>query len=197
MAGYKAALKNIVERMLHACEALGGVVVFVVYVQVVVAYGLARLGCEEVVVDKRFRSLAGKFHHHACRRVCVHVGVLSRDVVALGLDYFMEHIACLSLACDAALVAVGDISFCHFLTRAVHQLKLDHVLYFLDGHALGAVGTDAVGYFLYQGLVFAKLGREHGFADGRLDFFFVITDDSAVAFYNCLYHCCLSVCEFF
>ena len=115
MAGYEAVLEYAVERMLHAGKALGGVVVLVVYVYVVVADGFANFGREQIIVDERLCSFAGEFHHHACRRVGIHVGVLTGDIVVLGLDDFVEHVGGLGTAGNATLVAICYIAFGHFL----------------------------------------------------------------------------------
>ncbi len=50
------------------------------------------------------------------------------------------------------------------------------------------MGANAIGNLLYQRLIFAQLCREHGLANCSLDFFFVVTNDAAVALYYCLYH---------
>ncbi len=194
MAGNETVVEDIVEGMLYTGEAFGRVVVFVVYVYVVVAHGVASLGCEQIVVYEWFCSLAGELHHHACGRIGVHVRIFAGDVVVFCLDDFMEHVAGLGLSGNAALVAIGDIALGNFLSGAVHEFELHHVLNVFYGHALVAFGTDAVGYFLNQSLVFAKLGSEHGFSDCRLDFFFVITHDATVAFDYYLYHRLFLVC---
>ncbi len=188
MTGNEAVFKNFVKRMLHACQTLCRIVVLVVDMKIIMADSLACFLRKKIVVNKRLCSLACEFHHHTGRRVGVHVCILTRDVVVFRLDNLMEHIAGLGLAGNAALVAVGNVAFGHFLAGAVHEFKLHHVLNLFDRHPLIAVRAYTVGYFLDKGLVFTKLCGEHGLADGRLDFFFVITDDSAVAFYNCLYH---------
>ncbi len=102
----------------------------------------------------------------------------------------MEHIAGLCLAGDAALVAIGNITLGNFLAGTLHKLKLDSILNFFDSHALGAVCTYAVGDFLYEGFVFAKLGGEHRLTDCRFDFLFVVSDHAAVALNYYLYHYC-------
>ena len=188
VAGNEAVLKYTVERMLHTGQALGGIVVFVVDMDVTVAHGVAGLLCEQVVVDKWLGGLRGKFHHHACRRVGVHVGVLAGDIGALCLDDFMKHVAGLGAARDAALVAVCDIALGHLLAGAVHKLELDQILDILDGHALRAARADAVGDFVDERLILAKLCGEHGLADGSFDFLFVIAYYASVALYYGLYH---------
>ena len=188
VAGDESVVEDAVEGMLHAGERLGGVVVLVVDVEIAVAHGLAGLVGEQIVVDEGLGCLAGEFHHHAGGRVGVHVGVLARDVVVLGLDDFQEDVACLGAACDAALVAVGDVFLGHFLAGALHELELHAVLDLLHGHGGFAGHGDAVGDFVDEGLVLAELGLEHGFADGGLDFFFVEAHNASVAFDNGLNH---------
>ena len=105
-----------VKGMLHACQALCGIIVFVVDVYVVVLDGILHLRAEQIVVNERFCGLAREFHHHSCRGVGVHVGVLARDVIALGLYDFQEDVARLCASGDGALVAVSDISLCDVLS---------------------------------------------------------------------------------
>ena len=188
VAGNETVVEDIVERMLYASEAFGRVVVFVVNMDIVVAYGIAGFRCEEIVVYEGFCGFAREFHHHSRGRVGIHVGILAGDIVVLCLDDFMEHVAGFGLACYAALVAIGDIAFGDFLAGAVHEFKLDHILNVFHGHAFVAFGSDTVCYFLYQRLVFTKLGCKHGLADGCLDFFLIVTHDTTVAFDYYLYH---------
>ena len=189
MACHEAVFEYTVEGVLHTGEALGGVIVFVVDVDVAVVDSLTHLGREQVVVDKGFGGLAGKLHHHACGRVGVHVGVLACDVVVFGLDDFEKHVASLGSACYGTLVAIGDVTLGHFLAGRVHQLKLHAVLYLLDGHLLAACHGDYVGDACNERFVLAHLGGEHCLADCSLDFFFIVADDASVALDHCMYHC--------
>ncbi len=100
----------------------------------------------------------------------------------------MKHVAGLGAARDAALVAVCDIALGHLLAGAVHKLELDQILDILDGHALRAARADAVGDFVDERLILAKLCGEHGLADGSFDFLFVIAYYASVALYYGLYH---------
>ena len=122
MSGDESVFKYAVERVLNACQTFCGVVVLVVDVDISGTYGIARLGAQQVIVDKRLCGLAGKFHHHACRRVRVHIGVFTSDVVVFRFYDFVEHVAGFGPTRYASLVAVCDIAFCHFLSRAVHKL---------------------------------------------------------------------------
>ena len=110
MAGNETILENFVEWVLHAGEALGGVVVFIVNVDIVVAHGVASFFGEEVVVDEGFCGLARKFHHHAGRRVGIHIGVFACYVGVFCLYDFSEDVGSLGTSCNAALVAVGDVA---------------------------------------------------------------------------------------
>ena len=182
VSGDESVAEDIVERMLHACEALGGVVVFVVDVEVALTHGVASLLGEQVVVDERFGGLGGEFHHHSRGGIGVHVGVLAGDVVVFGLDDLEKHVAGLGAACYAALVAVGDIFFSHLFAGRLHQLELYAVLNLLHAHLLVTGDADAVGDFLNECFVLAQRGLEHGFTDGGFDFLFVVSYHTSVAF---------------
>ena len=194
MTGDETVVENIVERMLYAGERFGGIVVFVVDVDISGADGIAHHGGNQVVVDEGFCCLGSEFHHHAGRRVCVHVGILASDVVVLRFDDLQEHVASLGAACYGALVAICNVAFGHLFSRTLHQFEFHFVLYLLDSHLFVAGHTYAVGNFLYEGFVFAEIGGEHGLAYGGFDFFFIVADDSAVAFDDCLYHFFVGVC---
>ncbi len=188
MAGHKAVVQNVVERVLHAGKALGRVIVLVVDMDIIAAHGIACFRRQQIVVNERLGGFAGKLHHHSRRRIRIHIGVLAGDIVVLGLDYLVEHIAGLGLAGYATLVAICYVALCDFLSGAVHKFKLHHILNILHRHTLGAPGANAVGYLLDKSLVLAKLRCKHGLAYGCLDFFFVIAHDATVAFHYYLYH---------
>ena len=67
MSGIEAVVQNLVERMLHASEALSRIVILVMHVQVAVSDSFHGFRRQEIVVDERFGSFAGKLHHHARR----------------------------------------------------------------------------------------------------------------------------------
>ncbi len=174
--------------MLHAGEALGGVVVFIVNVDIVVAHGVASFFGEEVVVDEGFCGLARKFHHHAGRRVGIHIGVFACYVGVFCLDDFSEDVGSLGTSCNAALVAVGDVALGNLFSRAVHEFDFDHILNFFYGHTLRAEGAYAVCYTLNQTFVLAEVGGKHCLAYCGFYFFFIIADDASVALDYCVYH---------
>ena len=174
--------------MLHAGQALGGVVVLVVYVQIVSLYGLSGFLTQQIVVHKGLGGFAGKLHHHPRRCVRVHVGIFAGHVVVLDVDYFQKHVACLGFAGYAALVAVGNILLSHLFPATLHQLHFHHVLYGLYCHLWVASERDAVRYLLYQLSVFALFGVQHGFTDGGGYLLLVEAYYSSVSFNDCLYH---------
>ena len=188
MTRHKTSLKNAVERMLHTCQTFGRVVVFVMNVYIVVFYGLLGCGGQQIIVDKRFRGLAGELHHHSGGGICVHVCVFTRNVVIFRLYNLKKHVASLCPPGYAALVAVCDVSFGNILAGGFHEFDLDPVLNFFDSHALLARHAHPVGYFLYESFILAHFCSEHGLADSGFDFLLIISGHTAVALNNCLYH---------
>ena len=188
MACGEAARENLVHRVLHASQALGGIVVLVVDVDVVARHSVPDLLGEQVVVDKRLGRLAGKLHHHAGRGVGIHVGVLTRHVVRLDVDDLEEDVPRLGLARYAPLVAVGDVTLCDILAAALHQLHLDHVLYRLDRHLRRATKRDVIRDLVDQPGILALVRVQHRLADGRSNLLLVESDNAPVALDHCLYH---------
>ena len=188
VACHKTVVQNAIKRVLHTCETLRRVIVFVMYMEITVFDSITGFLRQKIVIDKRFCCLAGEFHHHSCGRVRVHVGVFPGDVVAFGFNYFQKHVAGLGTSGYAALIPVGDISFGHFFSRAVHQFQFNAILNLFNSHALVSRAADAVSYFLKKRFVFSHLGLQHRFSNGGFNFLFVISDNTAVALYYCLYH---------
>ena len=93
-------LKDGVQWVLHACERLGGIVILVVDVNVTVLGSGTHVFIEKIVIDERLGGLAGELHHHACRCIGIHVGILAGDVVLLGTDNLLKHLACLGTTCN-------------------------------------------------------------------------------------------------
>ena len=116
MTCHKAAVQDVVQRMLYAGQRLGGIIVLVVDVQIVMFHSVTTLTRQQIVVHERLGSLRGKLHHHASWRVGIHIGILTRYVVALDVDDVQEHVARLSLAGYRTLVTIGNILLSHILT---------------------------------------------------------------------------------
>ncbi len=188
MTGAETVFKYAVKRMLYTGEALCRIIIFVVDVEITVFHGFSCFLRKKIIVDKRLCRFACELHHHSGRGVGVHVGILARDVIVLGFDDLKEHIACLGTACDATLIAIGDITLGHFLARAFHQFYLHAILNLLYGHALFSGHAYTIDNLMDQSLVLSHFGLKHGLAYGCHYFFFVISHDAAVALYHDLYH---------
>lgn len=179
---------DMVQRMLHACQALGGIIILVVDVQIVTGHGIQHLFTQQIIVHKRLGGFAGKLHHHACRGIGIHVGIFAGDVVGLDVDNLQKHVACLCLAGNASLVAVGDVFLGNVLAAALHQLQFHQILDGFHRHLRISLERDAVRNLVYQLQVFPFICMQHGFPDGGGYFFFVESDDAPVALEYCLYH---------
>ena len=180
MTRHKTVFKHFVERVLNASQTLGGVVVFVVDVKYVVGNGFPGFFAEQVVVYKRLGGFARKFHHHAGRRVGIHIGVFACDVVVFGVDNLLKHVGCAGFASHIARMTVFDVGACHLLIRALHQFVFHHVLNFFHCHLTLAAHTNAVGNALYQRFIVAHFGGYHRFANRCLYLFFVVAHLAAV-----------------
>ncbi len=188
VTGNEAARQDVIQRVLNAGQRLRGVIVLVVYVQVVVLHGVAALVREQVVVDEGLGGLRRKLHHHARRRVGVHVGILARHVVRLDVDDVQKHVARLGLAGYRPLVAIGYVLRRHVLAARLHQLHLHHVLYLFHRHLAVAALRYVVRYLVQQAFVLAPVGVHHGLAYGSHNLLLVESNDASVSLYNCLYH---------
>ena len=109
MSCNKTTSQDVVQRMLHTGQRLRGIVVLIVDMQIVMLYGITTLARQQVVVNEGFGGLRRKLHHHACRRISIHIGILARHVVALDVDDIQEHVARLSLTGYRTLVTIGNI----------------------------------------------------------------------------------------
>ena len=184
----EAVHEDVVERMLHASERLGRVVVLVVNVEVVVEHCIATFLTQQIVVNEWLGRFARELHHHACWRVCVHVRILASHIVVLDVDDFEEDVAGFRLASDTALVAIGDVALSHVLARTLHQLQFHEVLNLLNCHLCVAMIGDMVCDALDELFVFALIGVHHRLADGSHNFLLVEADGTTVALDYCLYH---------
>ena len=156
--------------------------------QIVVLDRLFHLFTQQVVVYERLGGLAGKLHHHAGRRIGIHVGILASHVVRLDIDDFQKYVTCLGLAGNAALVTVSDIFLRHILTAAFHQFHFHGILNLLHRHLCLATVRHVFAYQMNQLFILTGLGVYHGLAYGIPDFPSIETHDAPVPFNNCLYH---------
>ncbi len=192
MGSLQTVLQDGVQRMLHAGERLCGIIVLVVDVDIAVLSCEAHILVEQIVIDERLGGLAGKLHHHACRGVGIHVGIFAGDVVLLGTNDFLKHLARLGAACDGARITIRDIDTSHFLALGTHQLLLHTVLNGFHRHQGITVLGNLVCYCCGEDGVHAFLGLRHGLADGVFDLVEIKIDSTTVAFNNFLYHAYLN-----
>ena len=157
-------------------------------VQVVVAQCPECIFREEIIVYERLGGFRRELHHHACRSIGIHVGVFAGHVVRLGIDDFQEHLACLGLAGNASLVAIGNVALGHLLARRCHQFQFHHVLDFFDRLLFLSLVLDTVHYLVDEDIVLAIFGRQHSLANGSSNLLAVESHDTTIAFYNCQYH---------
>ena len=188
MACHIALLQHFVQRMLHASETLGGIIVLIMNMQIVATDSLTRLFAQEVIIDKGLSGLTGKLHHHARRGVCIHVGVLTRDIVVLGIDDFQEQVARLGLTRHTAFLTIVNVAARHLLAGALHQFQLHLVLNVLHTHLATTTLADTVSDALNESFVFAGFGGKHCLADCRFYLFLVIADNTAITLQYCLNH---------
>ena len=121
-------LQDGVQWVLYAGERLGGIVILVVNVDITVLGSGTYVLIEQIVIDERLGGLAGELHHHTCRRIGIHVGVLAGNVVLLGTNDLLKHLACLGTTSDGTGITIRDIDTSHFLALGIHQLLLHTVL---------------------------------------------------------------------
>ena len=155
MSGSKTVLQDVVQWVLHASKTLGRIVILIVNVQIVMLNGVATLLAQQIVVYEWLGSLAGKLHHHARRCIGVHVGVFARHIVILNVHDIQEHLACLGLTGNRALVTISNVLLSHVLTTRLHQFHLHQVLNLLYRHLTLATLGNTVGNLVQQSLVLA------------------------------------------
>ena len=188
VSGRETMLQDVVERMLYARQAFGGIIILVMNVQIVVLDRLFHLFAQQVVVYERFGGLAGKLHHHASRRVGIHVGILAGQVVGLDIDDLQEHVTRFSLTGNAALVTVSDIFLRHILTAAFHQFHFHGILNLFHRHLYLSTVSHVFAYQMNQLFILTGLGMYHGLTYGITDFPGIEPHNAPVPFHNCLYH---------
>ena len=193
MTCHKTLIEDIVQRMLYAGQRLGGIVILIVYMQIVMLYCITAFGRQQIVVNEGLGALGGKLHHHTGWSVGIHIGILTGDIIVLDVHDIEEHITGLCLTGNRTLVAIGDIALGYILTTRLHQLHLNSILDFLNRHLRTTLGCNTVGNGLEQSFVFTLLGTQHGLTDSSHDFLFIKTHNAPVALYNSLYHIIITV----
>ena len=188
VSGLESMFKNLVQRMLDAGERFGGIIILVMDVQVVVTHCPQRFFRKQIVVHERFGRFRCELHHHAGRRIGIHVGILTGHVVRFRFHYFKKHFTCLCLAGNAALVTIGDVALCHFLSRRSHQFHFHHVLNLFYGRLFLAPEFNAVDNLINEDFILAGVCRQHCLADGGGNLLAVKAHDATISLDYCLYH---------
>ena len=57
MTSDKATVQDVIQRMLHTGERLGGIIVLIVDMEIVMFYGITTLFREQIVINERLRGL--------------------------------------------------------------------------------------------------------------------------------------------
>ena len=189
MAFLETVHKEHVRRMLDAREGLRRIEVLIVDVDEVGLHGGGHLGGKEAFVHEGLAGLGGELHHHPGRRVRVHVGVLARDLVRLGLQDLPEDLHGIRLSGDVPLVPVPDVLLGHILARGTHESRLHGLVYLIhpDGVRVPvpADRLDLVdhseGDLPRKVLVDALLGRFHRLHNSVVDMVVIESHDTSVA----------------
>ena len=134
---------------------------------------------KQTLVHIGLRGLGRELHHHSRRRVSIHVGILTSNVIGLSVNDFLENLASLGLAREIPLVPVCNVFLCDLLARTFHQFEFYAVLNLLDTHLFG---------------VLAVFGHIHGLENGRNDFLVVEVNETSVPFDYILDHNIRGLC---
>ena len=188
MTSHETTIQDIVQRMLHTSQRLRGIIVLVVDVQIVMFYSITTLVRQQIVVHERLGRLRSKLHHHTSRGICIHIGILARHIIALDVHDIQEHVACLSLTGNRALVAIGNIFLGHIFATRLHQFQFYQVLNLLHRHLTVATLGNVVGNLIQQAFIFALIRVHHGLANSSHNLLLVESNDASVSFYYCLNH---------
>ena len=188
MSGDEATLENMIQRVLHTGERLRGIVILVVNMQVVVFHCLTTLVGEQIVVNERLRGFRSKLHHHTCRCIGIHIGILTCHIIILDVHDIEEHLTRLGLSGHRALVAIGNILLSHILAARLHQFHLDGILNLLYRHLALTTLSDMVGNLIQESLVLTLVGMNHGLTDGSHNLLLVEAHNASVTLYYCLNH---------
>ena len=132
----ESLIQNLVQRVLETGETLGRIIIFVMDMDIAVVDSLADILGKQAFVHVSLRCLGRELHHHAGRRVGIHVRILTCNIIGLSVNDFLENFASLGLAREISLVSVRNIFLGDFLAWTFHKFELDAVLDFLDTHSL-------------------------------------------------------------
>ena len=199
MTRVEALVQNLVERVLETGQTLGRVIILVVNMDISFIDSLFYILRKQTLVHIGLRGLGRELHHHSRRRVSIHVGILTSNVIGLSVNDFLENLAGLGLAREIPLVPVCNVFLRDLLARTFHQFEFYAVLNLLDTHLFGVLLGDGISNLCGKDNVFAVFGHIHGLENGRNDFLVVEVNETSVPFDYILDHnirglCYLSVC---
>ena len=148
---------------------------------------------KQTLVHERLGRFGSELHHHSCRGIRIHVGVLPCHIRRLGLDDLLEDFTGLGRPGKIPLVAVCNVFLCDFLPRTVHQFHFHTVLDVLYTHALLVGLGNPCGNFGGENNVLSCLRDIHRLRDGIDDLLLVELNDPTVALDYIPYHGSVSV----
>ncbi len=188
MAGLQPVFQNQVQRVLDAGKRLGGIIILVVDMDVVARNGFPHVTRQQTLVHIGLGGLGGELHHHARRRIGVHVRIFAGDVIGLRVDDGLENLVRPGFAGQVALIAVGDILPGHFLAGALHEFEFHQVLDILHAQLIGSLFGNGIRNLCRQDNILALLRYIHCLQDGGDNLLAVEFNEPAIAFYYILYH---------
>ena len=188
VAGLQSVFQNQVQRVLDAGKRLGGIIILVVDMDVVARNGFAHVSRQQALVHIGLGSLGSELHHHARRRIGIHVRILAGDVIGLRVDDGLENLVRPGFPGQVALVAVGDVFAGHLLTGTLHEFEFHQVLDILHAQFVRSLFCNGIGDLCSQDDILALLGYIHCFQDGGNNLLAVEFDKPPIAFYYVLYH---------
>ena len=188
MTGMESLIKNLVERMLQTSQTLRRVIILVMNMYISIVNSLADIIRKQALIHISLRRLRCELHHHTCRRICIHVRILTRNIIGLSIDNLLENFAGLGLSGEIPLVAVSDILFGDLLARALHELELDAILDFLHSHLILLYLGNRICDLGSEDYIFPSISHIHSFQDSCHNFLIVKIHETSVAFNYMLDH---------
>ena len=188
MTGLETVLKDKIQRMLDTGKALGWIVILVVNVDIAVLNSLPHIVREQAGIHIALGGLRSKLHHHAGRSVGIHIGILTCNVVSLGVDDFLEDFVALGIAGKASPIPVSNVLFGHFLPWALHKLHLHTVLDLLHGHHFPLILGDGISNLCCEDDILPVISHRHGLENSGYNLLVVELDNTPIAFLYLFYH---------
>ena len=84
------------------------------------------------LIDIAFSCLRSELHHHTSWRICIHVSILSSNIVCLRLDNTIENLHGVSLSGDISLIPVSNEFAGYIELSSLNKFLLNNILYLFD-----------------------------------------------------------------